>query len=69
MTVNFIAQGVDIVKLAIEADNRSEYAQAYQLYQKSLDYFVTGLKCVSCGRRARRTRWLRLTLSPPPPHR
>ena len=52
MSVNFIAQGVEIVKTAIDADNRAEYAQAYQLYQKSLDYFVTGLKCTLARARA-----------------
>lgn len=44
MNSNFIPQGVDIVKQAIEADNAGELEKALPLYQRALDYFVTGLK-------------------------
>ena len=44
MNSNFINEAVDIVKLAIEADNAGELDKAYQLYQRALDRFVLGLK-------------------------
>jgi vacuolar protein-sorting-associated protein 4 len=44
MNSNFIPQAVDIVKQAIEADNAGELEKALPLYQRALDYFVTGLK-------------------------
>lgn len=44
MNSNFINQAVDIVKLAIEADNAGEIEKALPLYQRALDYFLLGLK-------------------------
>jgi vacuolar protein-sorting-associated protein 4 len=44
MNSNFIPQAVEIVKQAIEADNAGELEKALPLYQRALDYFVTGLK-------------------------
>mmetsp|Transcript_8876 Transcript_8876/g.20711 ORF Transcript_8876/g.20711 Transcript_8876/m.20711 type:complete len:467 (-) Transcript_8876:422-1822(-) len=40
----FISQGIDIVKLAIEADNAHDYETALTHYKKCLEYFMTGLK-------------------------
>lgn len=44
MNNSFIPQAVEIVKQAIDYDNLGEYEKALQLYQKSLEYFITGLK-------------------------
>lgn len=44
MNNTFIPQAVDIVKQAIDYDNLGEYEKALQLYQKALEYFITGLK-------------------------
>lgn len=44
MNNTFIPQAVDIVKQAIDYDNLGEYERALQLYQKALEYFITGLK-------------------------
>ena len=44
MSNEFIPKGIDIVKQAIEADNKGEYEAALGLYKKSLEYFMTGLK-------------------------
>ena len=41
---NFINQGIAIVKDAIQADNDQKYEDAYGLYKKSLEYFMTGIK-------------------------
>lgn len=37
---------MEIVKAAVEADNRDELAQALSLYKQALSYFMTGLKYV-----------------------
>jgi vacuolar protein-sorting-associated protein 4 len=44
MNNTLIPQAVEIVTQAIEADNNGDYQTAFQLYHRSLDYFVTGLK-------------------------
>jgi len=44
MENKFIPEGIKTVNLAIEKDNAKEYAEAYTLYKKALDYFMTGLK-------------------------
>lgn len=44
MENRFIPQAIECVQQAIEKDNSKEYEQAYQLYQRSLDFFMTGLK-------------------------
>lgn len=44
MNSDFIPKAVEIVKQAIDYDNLGEYEKALQLYQKSLEYFITGLK-------------------------
>lgn len=44
MENNFIPQAVEIVKQAIDADNASDYEKAFNLYKKSLDYFMLGIK-------------------------
>lgn len=44
MNNTFIPQAVEIVKQAIDYDNLGEYEKALGLYQKSLEYFITGLK-------------------------
>ena len=44
MNNTFIPQAVEIVKQAIDADKLGEYETALQLYRRSLEYFMTGLK-------------------------
>lgn len=44
MNNSFIPQAVEIVQKAIEADNNQDYETALQLYKRSLEYFMTGLK-------------------------
>jgi hypothetical protein len=39
-----VPQAVEIVKQAIAADQSGEYERALQLYRRSLEYFMTGLK-------------------------
>lgn len=39
-----INQGVEIVKQAIKADQEKKYDEAYDLYMRSFDYFVVGLR-------------------------
>ncbi|EWM25266.1 putative vps4-vacuolar sorting protein [Nannochloropsis gaditana] len=41
---NFITQAIEIVKQAIDADQKGEYENALGYYKKSLDYFMAGLK-------------------------
>jgi len=38
-------KAIDIVKKAIEEDEKKEYQEAYRLYQQSLEYFMMALKC------------------------
>lgn len=38
-------KAIDIVKRAIEEDEKQDYQEAYRLYQQSLEYFMTALKC------------------------
>ena len=45
----FIVQAIEIVTQAIEADNAKEYEKAYGLYKKSLEHFMTGVKCKRGG--------------------
>lgn len=53
MNSTFFQRGVDIVSKAIDADNKGEYKEAYDLYMTALENFVTGLKCACCrGRRS-----------------
>nr|ASF90250.1 hypothetical protein SPAR05107 [Bartheletia paradoxa] len=42
--VNFLDKAIEIVTKAIEEDNKKEYAEAYKLYQNSLDYFMMAMK-------------------------
>jgi len=44
MSSNFIQQGVQLVSEAIKADNDGNYSEALNLYKRSLEYFMTGLK-------------------------
>ena len=47
MTNNFISKGIDLIKLAIiadEADERSKYEEALKLYSQGIQYLFTGLK-------------------------
>ena len=41
---NFLDKGIEIVKLATEADKRKEYEEAFKLYNQALKYFMTALK-------------------------
>ena len=38
-------RAIDIVKNAIEEDQKQNYEEAYKLYSNSLDYFMLALKC------------------------
>ena len=40
-----LQKAIDIVKKAIEEDEKQEYQEAYRLYQQSLEYFMMALKC------------------------
>jgi len=42
-----LQKAIDIVKRAIDEDEKQEYQEAYRLYQQSLEYFMTALKCTS----------------------
>ncbi len=42
---NFLQKAIQIVTQATEADSKKEYAEAFRLYQLSLEYFMTALKC------------------------
>jgi vacuolar protein-sorting-associated protein 4 len=44
MENRFIPQAVETVKQAIDKDNNKDYEEAYHLYQRSLEFFMTGLK-------------------------
>jgi MIT (microtubule interacting and transport) domain len=41
----YLQKAIDIVKHAIEEDNKKEYQEAYRLYSQALDYFMIALKC------------------------
>ena len=38
--------GCAVVKEAIDADNKKQYAQALALYEKALRYFIHVIKCM-----------------------
>lgn len=42
---NFLQKAISIVQQATEKDAAKEYAEAFRLYQLSLEYFMTALKC------------------------
>jgi hypothetical protein len=42
---NFLSKAISIVQQATEKDAAKEYAEAFRLYQLSLEYFMTALKC------------------------
>lgn len=44
MTTNFVAQGINIIKEAVQKDNAEEYESALKLYQQGIQYLITGLK-------------------------
>lgn len=44
---NFLQKAIGIVSQATEEDNKKNYEEAFRLYQLSLDYFMTALKCNS----------------------
>jgi len=41
---NFIPRAIDLVTQAIKEDQEKNYVEAYQLYERALEFFVTGLK-------------------------
>lgn len=43
---NFLQTAIQIVTQATEADQAQKYDEAFRLYQLSLQYFQTALKCV-----------------------
>ena len=44
MNNEVIPKAIELVQQAIEADTEKDYAKAYPLYKKALEYFVIGLK-------------------------
>jgi vacuolar protein-sorting-associated protein 4 len=42
---NFLQKAIAIVTKATEEDNNKNYEEAFRLYQLSLEYFMTALKC------------------------
>jgi len=44
-SIIFVQRAVEIVQKAIDEDLKQNYAEAYKLYQNSLDYFMLALKC------------------------
>jgi vacuolar protein-sorting-associated protein 4 len=40
----FLPQAIELVSQAIAADNSGDFEKALNLYKRSLDYFMTGLK-------------------------
>ena len=47
MNGKFIKDAVAIVTQAIQEDHDQNYPKAYDLYKKSLEHFMIGLKCKS----------------------
>lgn len=42
---DYLQKGIDIVKQACIADQEEKYDEAYNLYYKSLTYFMHAMKC------------------------
>ena len=42
---NFLQKAIALVQQATEKDAAKDYAEAFRLYQLSLEYFMTALKC------------------------
>lgn len=42
---NFLQKAIALVQQATEKDTAKDYAEAFRLYQLSLEYFMTALKC------------------------
>lgn len=42
---NWYQQGFALAAQAVEADNAKEYKKAFDLYSRSLDHIIAGLKC------------------------
>ncbi len=42
---SFLQKAINIVQQATEKDAAKEYQEALRLYQLSLEYFMTALKC------------------------
>jgi vacuolar protein-sorting-associated protein 4 len=42
---NFLQKAIGLVQQATEKDTAKDYAEAFRLYQLSLEYFMTALKC------------------------
>ena len=38
-------RAIQLVSVAIEEDNKQNYAEAYKQYSNALDYFMLALKC------------------------
>ena len=45
MENKFIPQAIQIVTEAIKQDNEKNYEKAFDLYKKSLEHFMIGVKC------------------------
>jgi hypothetical protein len=42
---HFFLDAIEVVKLAVEADNTQDYEAALPLYLRALNLFMSGLKC------------------------
>lgn len=40
-----LQRAIEIVQRAIDEDQKQNYAEAYKLYQNSLDYFMLAMRC------------------------
>lgn len=43
---SFLQKAIQIVQQATEKDTAKDYAEAFRLYQLSLEYFMAALKCM-----------------------
>jgi hypothetical protein len=43
---DFLRKAIEIVSKATEEDRKENFEEAYRLYQSSLEYFMTALKCM-----------------------
>lgn len=44
--VQFLPKAIEHVKRAADEDKAGNYKEAFRLYQLSLEYFMTALKCI-----------------------
>lgn len=45
--VDFVTPAISYAKEAASLDEQKKYEEAYKLYLKSIDFFMTAVKCVN----------------------